>query len=78
MVRDVAKVFMSGRSQAVRIPAAFRISTPEVTIVRRGNSLVLTPRTPMSWNRFFAEYACPDFELDRSEAQRGQRRELFA
>ena len=25
-----------------------------------------------------AEFACPDFELDRSEAQRGQRRELFA
>ena len=77
MVRDVAKVFMSGRSQAVRIPAAFRIAAPEVTIVRRGNSLVLTPRAPMTWNRFFAEYACPDFELDRSEAQRAQRRELF-
>ena len=77
MVRDVAKVFMSGRSQAVRIPAAFRIAAPEVSIVRRGNSLVLTPRMPMTWDRFFSEYACPDFELDRSEAQGGQRRELF-
>ena len=77
MARDVAKVFMSGRSQAVRIPAAFRIDAPEVSIVRRGRSLVLTPRTPMTWNRFFAEYACPDFELDRGEAQKGQRRELF-
>lgn len=78
MVRNIAKVFMSGRSQAVRIPAAFRIATSEVTIVRRGSSLVLTPRTPMTWNRFFAEYACPDFELDRSESQKGQSREIFA
>ena len=77
MVRDVAKVFMSGRSQAVRIPAAFRIAAPELSIVRRGNSLVLTPRMPMTSDRFFSEYACPDFELDRSVDQGGQHRELF-
>ena len=33
---DKAKVFMSGRSQAVRIPAQFRISSREVYI-RRNN-----------------------------------------
>jgi antitoxin VapB len=78
MVKDVAKVFMSGRSQAVRIPAVYRFDTSEVSIVRRGDSLVLTPRPRMTWSRFFAEYACPDFTLDRSAAQRGQERNLFA
>ena len=77
MTRDVAKVFMSGRSQAVRIPMEFRFSTPEVLVMRKGDSLVLSPHRPMTWSRFFAEYACSDFELDRTAAQRGQKRELF-
>ena len=78
MERNVAKVFMSGRSQDVRIPSAFRFDTQEVFIVRKGASLLLTPRRPMTWNRFFNEYACPDFSIDRSAAQRGQKRKLFA
>ena len=78
MVRSVAKVFMSGRSQAVRIPNAFRFDTPEVFIVRKGGSLLLTPRRPMTWSRFFKEYACPDFTIDRSASQRGQKRKLFS
>ena len=32
--RDTAKVFMSGRSQAVRIPAEYRFRSPEVSIRR--------------------------------------------
>lgn len=38
-----ASVFMSGRSQAIRIPKAFRIDAERVTIRKRGESLVLTP-----------------------------------
>ena len=41
MTRDVAKVFMSGRSQAVRIPMEFRFSTPEVLVMRKGEDAVL-------------------------------------
>lgn len=78
MTRDVAKVFMSGRSQAVRIPMEFRFNTTEVLVTRKGDSLVLTPHRPMTWDRFFKEFASPDFELDRSAAQRGQERTLFA
>ena len=77
MVGDVAKVFRSGRSQAVRIPRAYRFDTAEVSITRRGDSLILTPRRAMTWNRFFGEYACPDFAIDRGEAQAGQERNLF-
>ena len=78
MVRSVAKVFMSGRSQAVRIPRSFRFDVPEVFIVRKGDSVVLTPRRTMTWSRFFGECACPDFALDRDASQRGQKRVLFA
>ncbi len=41
---DVAKVFMSGRSQAVRLPKHCRFATDEVTIERQGDALVLRPR----------------------------------
>lgn len=41
--RARAKVFWSGRSQAVRLPKAFRLDSTEVRISRRGNALVLEP-----------------------------------
>jgi antitoxin VapB len=34
----VAKVFMNGRSQAVRLPKAFRFGTGEVTVERLGDA----------------------------------------
>ena len=78
MARDIARVFMSGRSQAVRIPMAFRFDTDEVVVARRGDSLVLTPYRAVTWDRFFKEWTCPDFKLDRHLAQQGQKRDLFA
>ena len=36
-----AKIFWSGRSQAVRLPKEFRFETEEVTIRREGNSVIL-------------------------------------
>ena len=39
-----AKVFTTGRSQAVRLPKAFRFSTAEVTIERQGDAIVLRPK----------------------------------
>jgi len=40
----VAKVFMNGRSQAVRLPKEFRFGTGEVTVERLGDGVVLRPR----------------------------------
>lgn len=40
---DTAKVFWSGRSQAVRLPKAFRFDTDEVRIRRHGRSVILEP-----------------------------------
>ena len=41
MVR--AKIFWSGRSQAVRLPKDFRFEGEEVRIRRRGNAVILEP-----------------------------------
>ena len=45
---ETAKVFWSGRSQAVRLPRAFRVDAVEVQIRRRGRAIVLEP-VPESW-----------------------------
>jgi antitoxin VapB len=40
---ETAKLFWSGRSQAVRLPKKFRIDADEVRIRRHGESVVLEP-----------------------------------
>ena len=40
---DIAKVFWSGRSQAVRLPKEFRFDSQEVRIRRHGNAVILEP-----------------------------------
>lgn len=39
-----AKIFRHGGSQAVRLPKAFRFEGTEVSIERRGDQVVLTPK----------------------------------
>ena len=43
-VLSTAKVFTTGRSQAVRLPKAFRFATSEVTIERQGDAVILRPK----------------------------------
>ena len=38
------KPFMSGRSQAIRIPKEYRLEDKEVVINRIGESIVITPK----------------------------------
>ena len=45
---DTAKVFWSGRSQAVRLPKEFRFDTDEVRIRRHGAAVILEPM-PRDW-----------------------------
>jgi antitoxin VapB len=40
---DTAKIFWSGRSQAVRLPKEFRFNTETVHIRRHGNTVILEP-----------------------------------
>ncbi|MBM3934367.1 MAG: antitoxin [SAR202 cluster bacterium] len=42
--RKVAKVFMSGRSQAVRLPKEYRMPGDEVYVEKVGDQLILSPK----------------------------------
>jgi antitoxin VapB len=46
-----AKVFMTHRSQAVRLPKEYQFSTDEVFIRKEGDEVILTPR-PRDWNAY--------------------------
>ena len=48
-----AKVFWSGRSQAVRLPAACRFETDEVYITKEGDRLTLRP-CGKDWGAYFS------------------------
>lgn len=43
---QTAKIFWSGRSQAVRLPKEFRFDATEVTIRREGNAIILEEAGP--------------------------------
>lgn len=47
-----AKLFQNGRSQAVRLPMAFRLPGKEVKISRQGDKVILEP-LEQSWDDFF-------------------------
>lgn len=40
---ETAKVFWTGRSQAVRLPQAFRVDAQQMRIERRGRRIILEP-----------------------------------
>lgn len=49
-----AKVFMSGRSQAVRLPKEYRFSCDEVEISKEGDAIVLRPTRGRAWVNLLA------------------------
>ena len=46
-----AKVFMTNRSQAVRLPKDFQFATDEVLIRKVGDDVILSPR-PRDWKSY--------------------------
>ena len=46
----LAKVFLNGRSQAVRLPKECRVDTQEVYVEKIGHSLIITPKTKSPWD----------------------------
>ena len=53
MARNTAKVFISGRSQAVRLPKEYRFNVNEVYVRKEGDEVILSPKIP-SWREYFA------------------------
>jgi antitoxin VapB len=77
--RRRAKVFWSGRSQAVRLPQEFRVATAEVTIHREGRRLVLEPveieRDARGWPRAWWDLAGADPAFDIGDRSRPHERD---
>lgn len=71
-MRARAKIFTTGRSQAVRLPAAFRFDTKEVYVDRdpRTGDVILS-RRPAKWADIFAALdragVPDDFLADRGD-----------
>ncbi|KAA3658421.1 MAG: antitoxin [Calditrichaeota bacterium] len=76
---QTAKVFMNGRSQAVRLPKEFRVEGKEVYIRKVGDDIVLSPKKK-TWKDFFAMLESygdmSDFNIERDKRP-PQDRKLF-
>ncbi len=77
METQTAKIFLNGRSQAIRLPKDFRFEGKEVFITKVGDKVILSPK-PDSWTDFFmsGEKADPDFMKDRIDLDL-QKRHIF-
>jgi antitoxin VapB len=77
-----AKVFWSGRSQAVRLPKEFRVDSQELTIRREGQTLILEQKPgDWAWLTAIQHGLSPDFMVNGREPSPDQARpdldELF-
>jgi antitoxin VapB len=76
-----ARVFMSGRSQHVTIPAEYRFTSKEVYVRRDAQSgdLILS-QAPGSWDEIYAALDSAgfpeDFMVDRAQGVAEEREEL--
>ena len=67
---DTARLFQSGRSQAVRLPKGYRFAGTEVVVQHFGNGVLLLPLDD-PWQTLEAGLAAfePGFELTRQQPQ---------
>ena len=74
---DSAKIFQTGRSQAVRLPKAYRFEGSQVFVKRVGRAVVLMP-DENSWDLLFdaCDAFSEDFLRERREPERQQRPEF--
>ncbi len=73
-----AKIFQSGRSQAVRLPKEFRFNGSEVFVKRIGNAVVLLP-TDDAWDSLAQslDFFSDDYMTERKQPLEQQREEPF-
>lgn len=74
---DTARIFQSGRSQAVRLPKEFRFSGGEVKVRHFGNGVLLLP-VDEPWAMLEAALAGfePGFSLTREQPEQMARAEI--
>ena len=74
---DTARLFQSGRSQAVRLPKEYRFAGTEVVVKHFGNGVLLLP-ADNPWHTLQAGLAAfePGFVLTRAQPDTQQRDEI--
>jgi len=66
MNRTTAKVFMNGRSQAIRLPKKFRVTGDEVYITKEKGKIIISEKQEKTWAEIFKDMpAFPDFDVNR-------------
>ena len=77
---QLAKVFLNGRSQAIRIPKDFRVDSTEVYIEKVGDTLIITPKKKNHWDALsetLAQVDTSDFMQERVQPPLDKREDLF-
>ena len=76
MTSKRAKVFWTGRSQAVRLPKEFRVDSDTVLVRREGASIVLEPAD--DWPEGYVESfsGVPDDFVRQAQGSKDRRRKL--
>lgn len=71
----IEKIFMYGRSQAVRIPKEFQFDCHEVCVRRQGEEIILSQKK-QSWDDFFEQTSAfdVDFMADRDQVAPQERK----
>ena len=67
-MESIAKVFQNGRSQAVRLPKAFRFKGSEVKISKKGDKVILEPIERSSWPKGFWDHFPMDTDFETPKA----------
>ena len=67
-MEGTAKLFINGRSQAVRLPKEFRIKGTEVKIRKEGRKVILEPSDASDWPAGFWDIFTPDPEFEFPKA----------
>jgi len=63
---DIAKIFTSGRSQAVRLPKNYRFTGKEVYIKKEKGKVILSEKSQKTWAEIFQDFeGDPDFSVHR-------------
>lgn len=76
---DIAKLFLNGQSQAVRLPKEYRFQGDRVYLKRLGNAVVLLPyEAPWQTLLDSLDHFSPDFMQDREQPPLQERESPFA
>ncbi len=67
-MESTAKIFQNGRSQAIRLPKAFRFKGNEVKISKKGDKVILEPLERSQWPEGFWDAFPVDPEFKTPEA----------